>query len=692
MDNSQNYNIGSSMEGVQPKAKPNKSGRITLPNYETGKMTPPVNPYGPRAKQIYKYTIEVEGHDPATVVPLDLKYYPGSGIFRRMKQPKKAMIEARYSYKNYLGAYTLHNLDQLPGIEGFELIHKFTPLLREYMQKNGSIKFHISTRCLMEKTLQGVKISEIDDFYLTTFTEEIINETEIEKKIKAEVFFMNQALPKKQMQGSGFVLMRVLTHELQISKYVPLKADGWIELPAVLKNKKAIVNPKNTDNQCFKWAVLAGIMQPTNHPERVTQYALFVDDWDWSMLEWPVSLNQIPKFEEKNNISVNVYGCKVKKHVDKSYNYKVDEDGKEWIQYDGEQWVECTKANIKHYETCAPRLYHKSKLTKAEHNIDLLLHEQGSKQHYCWIKHFSRFARQSSDHGHGKAECCRYCFKTFRSDFDRCPKGKPRKDWQTTQQMLDEHLDGGCRKLTDVPPTMPDPDETNPMKPTYPFMHFKNDYKKLRAPFVIYADFEALTVPINSCAPDPQKSYTEAYQNQTPCGYCYHIVCADPAVTFEPVVYRGPDSITRFIKALQREGKKLAQMVAKVVKMVITDEQEHEFRCATHCHLCEKPLGKDRCRDHDHLTGLYRGAAHGECNRLEGIQRTKNWKCPVFLQSEELRWAPHHGCSRETHFKHHCHPAELREAHQLQLRPIPVPGLYGIRSAGPWFSHSKTSR
>jgi hypothetical protein len=37
-----------------------------------------------------------------------------------MKQPKKPMIE-RYAYKNYLGAYTLHNLDQLPGVKGFEL-------------------------------------------------------------------------------------------------------------------------------------------------------------------------------------------------------------------------------------------------------------------------------------------------------------------------------------------------------------------------------------------------------------------------------------------------------------------------------------------------------------------------------------------------------------------------------------------
>ena len=32
---------------------------------------------------------------------------------------------------------------------------------------------------------------------------------------------------------------------------------SYIELPDYIKNKKACVNIKNTDEKCFKWAILA---------------------------------------------------------------------------------------------------------------------------------------------------------------------------------------------------------------------------------------------------------------------------------------------------------------------------------------------------------------------------------------------------------------------------------------------------
>ena len=40
-----------------------------------------------------------------------------------------------------------------------------------------------------------------------------------------------------------------------------------------------------------------------------------------------------------------------------------------------------------------------------------------------------------------------------------------------------------------------------------------------------------------------------------------------------------------------------------------------EFKRATHCHICREPLGDEKpVMDHDHLTGVYRGAAHSSCN------------------------------------------------------------------------------
>ena len=46
----------------------------------------------------------------------------------------------------------------------------------------------------------------------------------------------------------------------------------------------------------------------------------------------------------------------------------------------------------------------------------------------------------------------------------------------------------------------------------------------------------------------------------------------------------------------------------------MTNEEEESFQQSTICWLCENPLDEDTVRDHDHLTGKYRGAAHNRCN------------------------------------------------------------------------------
>lgn len=46
---------------------------------------------------------------------------------------------------------------------------------------------------------------------------------------------------------------------VQIFKYEPLRGSGFIVLPKVLKAKRAIVNLKNTYDECFKWSILSAL-------------------------------------------------------------------------------------------------------------------------------------------------------------------------------------------------------------------------------------------------------------------------------------------------------------------------------------------------------------------------------------------------------------------------------------------------
>lgn len=79
-------------------------------------------------------------------------------------------------------------------------------------------------------------------------------------------------------------------------------------------------------------------------------------------------------------------------------------------------------------------------------------------------------------------------------------------------------------------------------------------------------------------------------------------------------MYRGPDAIEKFMDVVLQKGEQLYDRMKFNLPMVITPEQEESFLKATHCHICNLELHADRVRDHDHVTGLYRGPAHNKCN------------------------------------------------------------------------------
>ena len=46
----------------------------------------------------------------------------------------------------------------------------------------------------------------------------------------------------------------------------------------------------------------------------------------------------------------------------------------------------------------------------------------------------------------------------------------------------------------------------------------------------------------------------------------------------------------------------------------MTQEDEEKYKNNNICRFCEKTIESDKVRDHCHLTGNYRGAAHNICN------------------------------------------------------------------------------
>ena len=111
----------------------------------------------------------------------------------------------------------------------------------------------------------------------------------------------NPALLNSRFVFDEFLYLDVNFHQLNLTR-----GNSYLPLPDWLVRKKAIVNPHNDNEECFKWSVIAAERVGMKDPQRVSNLRKFMDNYHWSGLEFPVSIKDIGKFETRNDISVNV--------------------------------------------------------------------------------------------------------------------------------------------------------------------------------------------------------------------------------------------------------------------------------------------------------------------------------------------------------------------------------------------------
>jgi len=336
--------------------------------------------------------------------------------------------------------------------------------------------------------------------------------------------------------------------DLHIAKYTPIKGSSYLPLPKKLRDKKAIINVKNSDNGCFMWSVLAALhpIQFKSNPERIHHYRPYEQELNFDGIDFPVSINKISKFEKQNEIAVNVFGF---------------EQGDIFPLY-------ITKERFSTH-------------------VNLLLYSLGEKRHYCLIKDLDRLLANQTNHK-ARMYHCPHCLHGF-----------------VSQRLLDDHQPR-CSQHGDQRIELPSDDNM--------FLHFKEFHKQLRAPFIIYADFESLTTKIHSTSQDPSHSSTEKLQKHEACGFSYIVVSDRDDYCKPPVVYRGENVVETFLDMLLKEQQRIETLLKDIIPMQLTDEEEQEFQDATHCHICNEELGADRVRDHCHIMGTFRGASHSSCN------------------------------------------------------------------------------
>ena len=172
-------------------------------------------------------------------------------------------------------------------------------------------------------------------------------------------------------------------------------------------------------------------------------------------------------------------------------------------------------------------------------------------------------------------------------------------------------------------------------QPEKSILRFEKFYRSEKAPFVIYADFESLIKPMDSCNPDQNKSYTMKYQKHEAISFWYYIKSSIENVYesrlrhYTKTKDEDPDAIDIFIIWLEADVKEIANLT--YIEKNLTEEEKRQFKEATNCWICrgefEDKVDKDgniingKVQDHCHYTGRYRGAAHNLCNLRYSIPK-----------------------------------------------------------------------
>ncbi|CAC5399943.1 unnamed protein product [Mytilus coruscus] len=96
--------------------------------------------------------------------------------------------------------------------------------------------------------------------------------------------------------------------ELHTIQFRPIGGSSYFRIPETLEKSHAIINIKTMTRNAFCGPFLLIFTQKSKNANRISQYIRYEKELNMSGIAYPVQVKQIPKFENQNDISINVLG------------------------------------------------------------------------------------------------------------------------------------------------------------------------------------------------------------------------------------------------------------------------------------------------------------------------------------------------------------------------------------------------
>ena len=425
-------------------------------------------------------------------IPPDTPSYLRKSLERALKEYDQGIEKEKSSLDEFANKYIVKGKTD---VTPFEFFKSKSTYLKEFLRNHRNIKVRFILVCLMEQRdlIDGGRkfISIEEKAYFNSETHINLEKTDVKKILIKVIRSILVHFNTYQMNGSGWYFKEIVHLEIHTVDYKPMRGSSYIQLPDWISQKKGILNIKNKDDKCFLWCVLRYLNPKGKNAELLTDLKQKENSLNTKGINFPIKVKDISKFEKLNP---DLPGINV---------FSVNDNNKFYP-------LRMAQRN-------------------PEETIDLFLYEKDGKYHYALIRNFSRlFRSQITSRTNGKIHICKKCFTHF-----------------SKEELFQKHVEY-CSSNETVAVKMP----TRNSK-----LSFNNGYKQLPVPFVVYADFECFTKPINNCSPNPEDAYTYDYQKHEPSGFCFYIKGIVPGF-FKPITYtkqKDTDNIAEiFVSKLEK--------------------------------------------------------------------------------------------------------------------------------------------
>ena len=510
---------------------------------------------------------------------------------------------------------------------------------KHFKTKSGAIKVYIS--CVTE--FENMSGSEVFKHCVTSMSVPILSVSDLTEMLPILHQSITSKIESMQETGSGCIIKSIIDPCISILKYSQFKVGKFTPTPKRLAKKRCIINIPTEgihDGYCFQYSILAHLnktSRPTNS-KRVASYRKLLEDTDidFSMCSTPLQMSELDKFENINQMNVNIFSLEGDSIVNPFRLPKIKRT--EVVN------LLLLKQDVKESDE-EEETFHIALIT----NLDRLLNVHSSN---------------SSNHSY---TFCPYCLSGFDKRYNGSMKLEEHRSWcNGTLYPAARVIYPSCDRK---------------------YIGFNKFQSTLYNPLVLYADFEAFqeTEEVTDLRNTDKR---EILTEHKASGFAIvPVLHKDIDAELEASYYTGENAMERFFDELERideEYNEIFESHCKTKMKKLTQAQLEKFWSEKKCHFCNnsfidgppsyvtnpgvgtsknkynivgetdvfddemvkyfndpnqrEPLRArkegsmppgERVQDHCHITGDFRGAAHYQCNLRAQVRQ----EVPIFFHN-----------------------------------------------------------